>query len=240
MATDSVFYFPVETPIANDRVKLVAFDIDLHSTAFVGLTHPCPELFKYVPSGYFDSVEQFKSLITEPGGIFSNSNPASFLFAIIDLTREPSAEDDEGELAGIIAYINTSELNQSTEIGAVFVLPKYQRTHVTTNAVGLMMQYAYTSQEDGGLGVARTEWKCHSANAGSMKVAERLGYEKVGEIPYHMKFPRGRSLGKVGNGKPLPPGSHPDDLWRDTVHYTLSWDLWEAETQWVVKNAMNR
>lgn len=240
MATDSVFYFPITTPITNDRVKLEAFDIDLHSTAFVGLTHPHPDLFKYMPSGYFDSVDQFKSLIREPGGIFSNSNPASFLFAIIDLTREPSAEDNEGELAGIVAYINTSEGNRSTEIGAVIVLPKYQRTHVTTNAVGLLMQYAYTPAKDGGLGLARTEWKCNSANAGSMKVAERLGYQKVGEIPYHMKFPQGKSAGKVGNGKPLLPGSHPDDLWRDTVHYTLSWDLWEDEAGTTVENAMKR
>lgn len=240
MAAASVFYFPIASPIANTRVKLVAFDIDLHSNAFVGHTHPHPELFQYMPSGYFDSVEQFKSLITQPGSIFSNSNPASFLFAIIDLTREPSAEDDEGELAGIIAYINTSEGNRSTEIGAVVVLPKYQRTHVTTNAVGLLMQYAYTPTAEGGLGLARTEWKCNSANVGSMRVAERLGYQKVGVIPYHMKFPRGRSTGKVGNGKPLLPGSHPDDLWRDTVCYTLSWDVWEAETQWTVENAMNR
>ncbi|CAN8096785.1 unnamed protein product [Discula destructiva] len=240
MATEPVFYFPLEMPIANDRVKLVAFDAELHSTAFVGQSSPHPELFHHMPGGYFESVEELRSLILEPGSILSNSNPGGYLFAIIDLTREPSAEDDGGQLAGMIAYINTSEVNRSTEIGAVVVLPKFQRTHVTTNAVGLLMQRAYASPKNGGLGLARTEWKCNAANLASVKVAERLGYQKVGMIPYHMNFPLGKRTGKVGNGKPLPPGSHPDDLWRDTLYYSLSWDLWDAEARSMVEKAMTR
>lgn len=193
-----------------------------------------------MPSGYFESVEEFNSLITRPGTMLSNSNPTTFLFAIIDLTRERSPEDEEGELAGIIAYLNTSEDNLSTEIGAIVVLPKYQQTHVTSNAVGLLMLKAYTSPEEGGLGLARTEWKCNATNIPSMRVAERLGYQKVGVIPYHMKFPLGRTKGKQGNEKPLPPGSDRNDLWRDTVYYSLSWDVWETEARTKVQRAMAR
>lgn len=193
-----------------------------------------------MPSGFFETVDDFKNLITQPGSILSNLNPGTSLFAIIDITKNRSPEDEEGELAGIIAYINTSEENLSAEIGAVVVLPKYQQTHVTSNAVGLLMIHAYASSEEGGLGLVRTEWKCNATNVASIKVAERMGYQKVGVIPYQMKFPLGKRTGKMGNGKPLPPGSHPDDLWRDTILYSMSWDIWETEAREKVKNAMGR
>lgn len=239
MPSPTVFYFPIGA-MSNDRIKLVPFQSDLHSTAFIAQSWDHPALFAHMPSGPFDTVGELKSLITQPDSILSSSNPSSFLFAIIDKTRPPSPEDEEGELAGMIAYINTSRAMLSTEIGVVTVLPKYQRTHVTSNAVGLLMQYALTSPEDGGLGLARTEWKCSTANLASAKVAERMGYEKVGVIPYHFYFPLGRRMAKVGNGKALPPGSDADDLWRDTVVYTMSWDLWEQSGREKVEAAMSR
>lgn len=240
MAADPVFYFPITTPPNNNQVKLVAFDIDLHSTAFVGRTHAHPELFQYLPSGYFESVDQFKHMLRAPESVIALSNPQSFLFAIIDLTKPPSAEDEEGELAGIIAFIHASEANRSAEIGPIVVLPAYQHTHVTTHAMGLLLRYAYSPPLEGGLGLARLEYKCHAANIASTRIAERMGFAKVGVIPYHMKLPRGRQAGKVGNGKPLMPGDGPDDVWRDTVLYSLSWDLWEAQARMTVADAMAR
>ncbi|KAJ4391688.1 hypothetical protein N0V93_005308 [Gnomoniopsis smithogilvyi] len=240
MSTSPVFCLPIQTPIFNDKVKLVPFEADIHSYSFVSQTQSCPELFAYMPSGYFDSVDEFNALITQPGNTLSYTNPGTFLFAIIDLTREHSAEDEEGELAGIVGYLNTSKRNQFAEIGPVIVLPKYQQTHVASNAVGLLMRTAYAPPEEGGLGLVRTEWMCNAANVPSMKVAERMGYQKVGVIPYHMKFPLGRTKGKVGNAKALPPGSDPDDVWRDTVIYSLSWDVWKAEARSKVEKAMAR
>lgn len=261
MNTKPVFRFPIQTPIFNDRVKLVPFDAgkpqqvpserstilwqlttlpDLHSHTFISQTRSHPDLFAHMPDEYFETIDKFKSLITEPGSILSNSNPTIFLFAIIDTTKGHSPEDEEGELAGTIAYINTSEANLSAEIGAVVILPKYQQTHVTTNAVGLLMLTAYASPEKGGLGLVRTEWKCNATNIASRKVAERMGYQKVGMIPYQMKFPLGKKTGKIGNGNALPPGSDPDDLWRDTTLYSLSWDIWENEARGKVVKAMGR
>lgn len=191
-------------------------------------------------SGFFESVDQFKSWITEPGTVLSNSNPAAFLFAIVDITQKPSPEDEEGEVAGIIGLLNASKDYLSAEIGPIVILPKYQRTHVTSNALGLLMRTAYAPSDKGGLGLVRTEWHCNSTNISSTKVAERMGYQKVGIIPYHMKFPLGKRAGKLGNGKALPPGSDPDDLWRDTVYYSLSWDVWEGEAREKVEKAMSR
>ncbi|KAJ4416112.1 hypothetical protein N0V82_006956 [Gnomoniopsis sp. IMI 355080] len=193
-----------------------------------------------MPSGYFDSVDKFNSLITQPGSVLSCSNPGTFLFAIIDCTRESSPEDEQGEIAGIIGYLNASKSHLSVEIGPVIILPKYQQTHVTSNAVGLLLQTAYAPPEEGGLGLVRTEWMCNATNVASMKVAEKMGYQKVGVIAYHMKFPLGKTMGKMGNERALPPGSDPNDMWRDTVLYSLSWDVWETEARSKTEVAMAR
>ncbi|KAI7773153.1 hypothetical protein LA080_011736 [Diaporthe eres] len=240
MPEPSIFYFPIDSPIANDRVKLVPFDLDLHGAAFIAQSADHPELWANMSFIPFTTVNELKESFTRPDTILSLSNPAHTTFAIIDKTRDRSPEDPEGELAGMVAYIYTSKVHLSSEIGAIVVLPQYQRSHVTSNTVGLMLQYAFTPAEDGGMGLQRIQWHCSTANAASAKVAERMGFEKVGMIPYHMKFPLGKRHGKLGNGKPLPPGSHPDDVWRDTCYYSLSWDVWEGEAREKVEKAMSR
>ncbi|KAJ0114170.1 gnat family [Diaporthe amygdali] len=240
MAEPSVFHFPIEAPIANDRVKLVPFDLDLHGAAFIAQSADHPELYANISFIPFSTVNDMKAAFTKPDTILSLSNPAHTTLAIIDKTRDRSPEDPDGELAGMVAYINTSKAHLSSEVGAIIVLPRYQRSHVTSNTVGLMMQHGFARPEQGGMGLQRMQWHCSTANAASARVAERMGFEKVGVIPYHMKFPLGRRYGKQGNGKPLPPGSHPDDVWRDTFYYSMSWDVWESEAREKVEKVMSR
>lgn len=240
MATISVHHFTIRVPISNDRLRLVPFDLETHSNAFVAQSADHPELFAHMPTNHFTNVDDFKAIFSNPESVYSLANPAHFAFAIIDKTRPPSQEDPEGELAGLISYSNASKAHLSSEIGPVIVLPKYQRTHVTSNAVGLLLQYAFSPPEEGGIGLRRMQWYCSSANAASIKAAERFGYERVGVIPYHYRFRLGRRHGKQGNGKPLPPGGDPDDLWRDTIVYSMSWDVWEDAAREKVKKAMSR
>ncbi|POS74892.1 acetyltransferase [Diaporthe helianthi] len=240
MARSQIFYFPIDTPIANDRVKLVPFDIDLHGAAFIAQSVTHPELYANMSIVPFTTVAELKSALNKPDTILSFSNPASHIFAIIDKTRDRSPEDPDGELAGMVSYISTVPPFLSSEIGAIVVLPEYQRSHVTSNAVGLLLQYGFAPADEGGLGLVRMQWYCSAANAASVKVAERMGFQKVGLIPYHMKFPLGKKYGKLGNDRPLPPGSHPNDLWRDSLFYSMSWDVWEDEARDKVEKAMGR
>lgn len=241
MAKPSVFHFPIETPIANDRVKLIPFGLDLHGATFIAQSADHPELFANISFGPFSAVSELQALFTRPDTILSLSNPAHTTFAIIDKTRGRSPEDPEGELAGMVAYINTSRAHLSSEVGAIVVLPGYQRSHVASNTVGLMLRHGFApAGAEGGMGLQRFQWHCSTANTASARVAERMGFEKVGRIPYHMKFPLGKRSGKLGNGKPLPPGSHPDDVWRDSFYYSLSWDVWQSEAREKVEKAMSR
>lgn len=237
-----VFCCLISTPIANDRVKLVPFDLDLHAAAFIAQSADHPELYANMSFRPFTTVSELRESFTRPGTLLSLSDTAHATFAIIDKTKGRSPEDPEGELAGMVSYIYTNKAHLSTEIGAIVVLPNYQRSHVTSNTVGLMLEYAFAPADGdgGGLGLRRVEWHCSTANAASAKVAERMGFEKVGMIPYHMKFPLGERYGKLGNGKALPPGSHPDDVWRDSFYYSLSWDVWKEEAREKAWKAMSR
>lgn len=51
-------------------------------------------------------------------------------------------DNDSGTLAGLIGLINSSREILATEIGLVLILPPFHRTHVASNAVGLLLHYA--------------------------------------------------------------------------------------------------
>jgi RimJ/RimL family protein N-acetyltransferase len=104
-----------------------------------------------------------------------------------------------GAMAGMMSYMTTSKANwvrvrrrmpyspvltrflsQSTEIGFVITLKSAQRTHVTSNAVGMLMKYALNLPSDPtfpGLGLRRVQWTCDSGNKPSLTTAKRLGFQ---------------------------------------------------------------
>ncbi|KAJ5662498.1 Acyl-CoA N-acyltransferase [Penicillium maclennaniae] len=194
-----------------------------------------------MPVGPFDSAIAFKEAFLEgpSTSILSFSNPESLAFAIIDKTRAPSPEDSEGELAGTVSFIRTSPVHLCTEIGFIVILPPYQRTHVARNAVGLALQLALNPVERGGLGLRRVDWRASTSNLASAKLAEKMGFRRVGIVPWHIRFVKGKLKGKIGNGKELPPGSDPEDVWRDTVNYCLTWDQWEDGQREKGRNMMD-
>ncbi|EKV13168.1 Acetyltransferase [Penicillium digitatum] len=241
MVPVSVFPFRVGE-ISNKRVKLIPFNPDQHCEAFFRISSLDPEIYQHLPILPPASAIELKSRFhsNSTSDILSFSNPESFAFAIIDKTRPPSAEDPEGELAGTVSFIRTSPTNLCTEIGFIVILPPYQRTHVATNAVGLALQLAFKFPENGGLGLRRVHWSASTMNLASARLAQRMGFEKIGIIPWHMRFVKGKINGKVGHGRELPPGGDPEDLWRDTLSLGLAWDQWENGARERAAKAMER
>lgn len=241
MANSSVFPFAIPE-VSNERVKLVAFDPERHCDTFFRLSSSHPEIYAHMPMVPPSSANEFKSRFysDSTSHILSFSNPQSFAFAIIDKTRPPSAEDAEGELAGTVSFIRTSPTDLCTEIGFIVILPPYQRSHIASNTVGLALRTAFKSPAEGGIGLRRVHWLTSTTNLASARLAERMGFEKVGMIPWHMRFVKGKVNGKIGNGKDLPPGSDPEDLWRDTLSFSLAWDRWENAAREMTEKAMAR
>lgn len=140
----------------------------------------------------------------------------------------------------MICYLDSSAENLSTEIGWVVILPAFQRTHVTSNAVGLLLHYALDTPEQGGLRLRRVQWHANSVNEASRKVAERFGFRFEGILRWHRVFWNGVREGKVGNGRGLPRGADEGDLGRDTAVYGLCWEDWEDGGREKVRALMER
>jgi len=170
----------------------------------------------------------------------TNSHNEMVTFAILDKTHSPSPEDAEGALAGMVSYMCTSTVHHSTEMGYLIVLPQFQRTHVTTNAVGLMLQNAFSPLGQGGMGLKRVVWQASSVNLASIRTAERLGFRLEGILRWNRLNRDGKMRFKVGNGQVPPQDMAPNDVWRDTAVLSLCWEDWATTAQARVESEMRR
>jgi len=134
----------------------------------------------------------------------------------------------------MIGCLNASAVHALLEVGCVITLPKFQRTHVTTNAVGLLLQYTLSAPPSG-LGLRRVQWQANSLNTRSITAAQRMGFTLEGIIRWQRVLPEGITGNGVDvshlpevNGKKLGPGRHSAIL-------AICWDDWEEKRELVEK-----
>lgn len=84
-------------------------------------------------------------------------------------------EKASAKAVGIASYMRIAPEAGSIEVGTIAYSPLLQRTSLATEAMFLMMAYAFET-----LGYRRYEWKCDSLNAASRKAAERYGFSYEG------------------------------------------------------------
>ncbi|KAG6333477.1 hypothetical protein ID866_5614 [Astraeus odoratus] len=251
-AFNANFCFPVKE-LESDRVKLTPF-IDYgsanlqpsaHADLFFQGLAAHPELFQFLPFGpYGSAAELTRDLIA--GRIAPD--PSMVLYAIIDKARSPLHSSSlpspsQVDFAGTIGYLNTCPTHLKTEIGFIIVLPPFQRSHVTTNAIGLLLQYALNSPSDSGefpgLGLRRVQWQANELNLRSIRVAERMGFKREGTLRWDRVLPSGK--GKPGNGAQIREGDpKPGTLGRHTVMLAICWDDWEEGGKGEVLRMMAR
>jgi RimJ/RimL family protein N-acetyltransferase len=82
---------------------------------------------------------------------------------------------DTGAWGGVASYLRIAPASGSIEVGHINLAPPLQRTRAATEALYLMMRWAFSA------GYRRYEWKCDALNLPSRRAAERLGlsYEGV-------------------------------------------------------------
>ncbi|KAF9066085.1 acyl-CoA N-acyltransferase [Rhodocollybia butyracea] len=229
---DTNFCFPIPDVLENEKVKVVPFIPSQHAKALVeGFDD---NTWNYMSYGPFSSPEQFVKEFWE--GL--RANPAATMFTIFDKVG-PLALDGQPVIAGMVSYVHSSDKDACTEIGFVVILPQFQRTHVTSCMVGLLMHYALDLPEDGGLGVRRLQWVCNPNNAPSRKVAERMGFRLEGIFRWDRVLPPSKAIGfKEG---PMRKG----DPWagnggRDSAYLSCCWDDWEGWAREQVDKVMTR
>ncbi|MGE0816849.1 MAG: GNAT family N-acetyltransferase [Vicinamibacterales bacterium] len=76
----------------------------------------------------------------------------------------------DGRPVGVASYLRIDPAVGTIEVGHINFSPLAQRRPVATDAMALMMRYAFS------LGYRRYEWKCDALNHPSRAAAERLGF----------------------------------------------------------------
>jgi RimJ/RimL family protein N-acetyltransferase len=222
VSSSESFCFPVPSSFENARLKLTPWDTSLHSSSFFESAKPHPELFDYMPSGPYDSREAFDSWFEE----LTQTPQSNIVFAIFDKTRGNVV--DSG-FAGMIILVDASREQLATEIGLI-ILSAFHRTHVTTNAIGLLLHWLLGPTSDPlggpiGLGFRRVYWTADIHNTRSIALAERLGTRPEAILRWARVLPADRvklaKREKVRKGDPREecPG-------RDSARLAVCWDDW--------------
>ena len=80
----------------------------------------------------------------------------------------------EGRPLGTASFLRIAPAAGSIEVGWITYSPALQRTRAATEAMYLMMRWAFEA------GYRRYEWKCDALNAPSRRAAQRLGFSYEG------------------------------------------------------------
>lgn len=88
--------------------------------------------------------------------------------------------DSEGVAIGAASFMRITPVHGVIEVGNINITPRGQRTTAMTEAMFLMMRWAFEN------GYRRYEWKCNALNAPSRKAAQRFGFSFEGVFRRHM------------------------------------------------------
>lgn len=101
-----------------------------------------------------------------------------------------------GAHAALLGLVQTSAEDLRTEIAPVMTLMTlraYQRTHVTTNAFGLLRPFNLPSDPEApGLSLRRMVWTASPGNQASAQTAERIGFTREGVLRWVSVLTEGR------------------------------------------------
>ncbi|WP_151718528.1 GNAT family N-acetyltransferase [Gemmobacter serpentinus] len=87
---------------------------------------------------------------------------------------------ETGHVGGVAAFLRIDQANGVIEVGHICLAPELQKTRAATEAMFLMMQWAFA------MGYRRFEWKCDARNLPSRRAAQRLGFSFEGIFRQHL------------------------------------------------------
>jgi len=116
-------------------------------------------MWSYLPYGPFAQLDAYRDWVR------SASRGADPLFYAIEVGSRP---------LGVASYLRIAPEAGSIEIGHIAFSPRLQRSPAATEAMVLMIRWAFEA------GYRRVEWKCDAANRASRAAAQRLGFSFEG------------------------------------------------------------
>ncbi|KAH8898492.1 acyl-CoA N-acyltransferase [Thozetella sp. PMI_491] len=226
MSTPSFLY--EQRRLENDLVALELFDRNLHVARLVKEIKENPDMVRFLS---FPPISSEEDLVEQVVG-HVDASPEECLYAILDKTNSPGGETKSDNYAGIMVLSATSQVHAITEMG-IIVFPAFQRTHVSTNASGLLLQWALDPPSAGGLGLRRVEWRTHSENEASRRLASRMGFEFEGIMRWQ-RICHGGKVGLAIDALERRNGTTGEGIGRHTALYSIVWDEWDTKRPQVV------
>lgn len=137
-------------------VRLERLDAEKHAALLFRAFDGHDAVWDYLPYGPFSSASQYHRWVRDQ--------------AVLDDPRFYAIKNlQSGQWEGVASYLRISPDAGSIEVGHINLSPAIQRTPAATEAMYLMMEWAFDA------GYRRYEWKCNALNMSSRRAAQRLG-----------------------------------------------------------------
>ncbi|WP_407495185.1 GNAT family N-acetyltransferase [Pseudooceanicola sp. MF1-13] len=154
--------FPtVQLVLEGDHVRLEHLKAQDHAALLFREIEGEDWLWDYMPVGPFQGAAQFHRFVAE-----SEKSRDPLFFAIL--------AKGEKRVLGFASFLRITPDAGSIEVGFIMMSPALQQTPAATEAMFLMMQWAFDA------GYRRYEWKCDALNRPSRRAAQRYGFSYEG------------------------------------------------------------
>lgn len=155
-------------PVLKGRyARLERLDADRHADELYQANQLDTSIWDYMSHGPFSSAAAYSEWVRNAAVL---DDP--FHYAIRNL--------ESGRAEGVASYLRIKPEMGVIEVGSIVFTPPLQRTRAATEAMFLMMQWAFEA------GYRRYEWKCDTLNAPSRRAALRFGFGFEGVFRQHM------------------------------------------------------
>ncbi|XDA98394.1 GNAT family protein [Sulfitobacter sp. LCG007] len=158
---------PSGEPLCGAYAEIEALDPDRHAAALFEAFAGHDSVWDYLPYGPFDTREAYADWTRKVA-----EDPALRFYAIRNLASM--------RWEGVASFLRIDPPAGSIEVGHINFSPALQRTRAATEAMYLMMDWAFSR------GYRRYEWKCNALNGGSRRAAARLGLSFEGIFRNHL------------------------------------------------------
>jgi RimJ/RimL family protein N-acetyltransferase len=162
---------PAKQVLAGTWVRLEPLDAGRHGDELYAASHRDDEakaVWTYLPDGPFADLRSFKEWLAR-----ISQEPDRVWFAFRDRAS--------ARLGGMATYLEIRAAMGSIEMGYIWLAPFLQRTRQATEALYLMLAYAFEE-----LKYRRMQWRCNALNEKSRAAALRLGFTFEGIFHQHM------------------------------------------------------
>ena len=152
---------PEEPVLLGKFARLELLNADAHAAEIHRANSVDNAIWDFLPYGPYTSAAGYHRWVRDA----TSANDPVF-YAIKNL--------ESGHFEGVASFLRITLEAGSIEVGHINYARPLQRTRAATEAMFLMMQWAYDA------GYRRYEWKCNALNMGSRRAAERLGFSYEG------------------------------------------------------------